>query len=217
MNDPSRIDGVLPAGDGLTPEQKRLIQRAIEPMELNRARIEETLQRARQLEAPRERWRHWRFAAAAMIAVSLIAGGYWKWSGEDSNELPFDRAIDIIANPDGFRFENIRTAQVKLWLRMQNTLELLKKRDELADSTKLVVANAIDSLVLIEANCPRDMDALLVQIAGGEPLTAAQLARFERGLVAGVSAIRHAGRLDDLHAEYVPILTRRLRDLLSDD
>jgi hypothetical protein len=193
-----------------------LIVRAIGREPLDEQRIAATLQRAAARLQRRRLVRRSLLATAAASLVVLLAAGYWRWSGEDSQGgLSYRTAMELVLRPGNYKRENVQAAAGKVSHDIDQALRLLIAQGALTPTLHDSVLQSLDSPERLPHAYGDGFEELFWLVRSGQPLTPEQDAELAHAMCAGISAIRRFAEVDETRIRLVNKMRQRLRDLLE--
>lgn len=201
---------------GFSAVHKNLVASAVKPIPLEEGRIQETLRRAQAEFRRRQARRSLVRILAPVLFLTLIAAGFWKWSGRNSaQELSFGDAIAVTQNLGDYTFDAVRAASGKIWKDAKAILTVLVQQGALSAELRDSLLESIDRPNLIGESYQGGVEELLSRVQNGQTLSPEELAQVTSALRAGISAIRELGHHNAEHASFGKILCQRLRNQVT--
>lgn len=212
--DPRSHDG----GEDTTfsPAEQRLLESSIPRQELNEAWIQSTVQRT--IERQRQRNRRTRlFAMVAAASISiLLAAGYWRWSGRNSDEeLTFGSAIELTRAIEDYPLARVQAATGKVWRDATGMLADLHAHGALRPEIVSAVQEALDAPGVVSVRYDGGLEELRWKVQAGEPLSTSEVQQVAAALRAAVAAIRDAGEREPKLATITRKLCTNVRNDLG--
>lgn len=183
-----------------TEEQKDLLRHYFGHTPLDENRVEQTMHAARAhvraLRAARQRKR-WSLAVSMSLVASLVAAGFWRWSGEDSDELSFEHAIGISVGNETHMGGNRQAAAGRLWRLVKASLDNLIQRNRLTDEIRLQLIAAATAEEPIPQEYTGEFAPLANKLAAGERLSRQEIRDLTKMLQSAIYAMRVAAHHSD--------------------
>lgn len=154
-------------------------------------------------------------ASSALLVFLASAVGYWTWSGRNSKEeLPFDRAVELLSQESHYTEGNLRAATGRLWNDCKSVVRALRSSGALTADVKLALVASLDSEEPIEAAVPSGFTSLQQRLVGGGALDPEEREQVTEGLRAAVYAVRMFGSRNPQHQIDEQQFRGRLRKLI---
>lgn len=183
-----------------TDEQKALLRSYFGASPLDEKRVARTVQAAREyahgLRTQRRR-KPWTIAASTLFAATLFAAGFWRWSGEDSDELSFEQAIRISKGTETHMGGNRQAAAGRLWRLVKRSIDELKRTNGLTDEMRFQLLEAATSEHAIAQEYRGLFRPLALKLEAGKPLSSQETEELTKMLRAGIHAMRVAAHHSD--------------------
>lgn len=192
--------------------ERKALAAALQPLPLDEARVQGTLRMAvRDLRQQRTRKRLVVLSSAASIGL-LLAAGYWRWGGMDSErELSLRAAIDITNMPGDYDAGRIQAASGKVWTDLAGIIGELQQRGQLTYQVRDAVVRCIDSAEPVRVAYDHGFEEIRWKLRQGEVLSAADHDTLLAALCAGVYAIRSLGERDNTYLRSTQLMCTYLR------
>lgn len=194
---------------------RRLLAGAVQPVPLDEQRIQATLRQAAARLQTRRLVRRGLLATVAASLVVLVAAGYWRWSGADSElGLSYGTAIEVTANPGDYEQGRVQAAAGRVCRDIRKVVRSLQAQHRFPPALRDAVLQCMDSQQRIPVTYRGGFEELLHTVKSGQVLTPAQTTELTQTLCAGISAIRYVAEANPTRVRLVQSMFKNLRELL---
>ncbi|MCA8953997.1 MAG: hypothetical protein KDE27_31090 [Planctomycetes bacterium] len=189
---------------------EQMLARAIPDAPLDEDRILATLERGRRQLANRGR----RAVGVAGLLL-LAAGGFWRWSGENSRELIFAQAIDIGSGRGGYSHDNVQAVTGKIKKDLKTLLAGLRHRAALTPSMMQAMLQAFDAPVALPITYVDGFEEVLLKLETNQTIDADDEAIAIEAVRAGATVLRQIHDQDPSMQRITALQLSRLRDVVA--
>lgn len=201
----------------MTPEQSRayeskaleaLLERAVPSTSIPEEKILATVQRARIQGAQRRRILG---TTTVLGFLLLVAATVWHWSGENSEELDFARALNVTRGLGDHGQSGVQAAAGKIYRDALSLLVLLHQHGAVTESLHREVLAALNDMQPGVIAYPHGLRGVRVTIQAGQPLSTSDEAVATAAVCAAVNALQELRQRDPTRKPLVDALLQSLR------
>jgi len=206
-----------PDETGFDEQERELLRLASPPLPLDPAKLQATLQRAREHAstlARRRRTRLW--LGLGLCAAALVALPFLGVFGSRSKGLPptLTAALQVTRNAGEYDRGDVQAAMHKLYRVAHRLLAAVKTSPDVERRAREAVLQALDGPITPVAY-DGGFEAVLAKVERREPLSEAELVTLTAAARASVVGLRALGSEHALHAAEIRVLCNYLQEEAS--
>lgn len=197
--------------------ERELLRLASPPIALDPAKLQTTLQRAREHAATQARRRRTRFwIGLGLCAAALVALTFFGVFDARHKGLPptLTAALQVTRNAGEFDRGDVQAAMHKLYQVTHRLLAVVKASPDLERRARDAVLQALDGPIAPVAY-DGGFEAVLAKVERREPLAEAELTILTAAARASVIGLRALGNEHSLHAAEIRVLCNYLQEEAS--